>query len=86
MSGGSSGPYDGHDGADPGYGEDITLADVCATLGQLHGLVCALSCRVQAAEEQAARAELRADVAVTMALGEVPEPPADEPDQEGPVP
>jgi len=74
MSGGSSGPYDGHDGADPGYGEDITLADVCATLGQLHGLVCALSCR------------LRADVAVTMALGEVPEPPADEPDQEGPVP
>jgi hypothetical protein len=68
MSGGS----EDHDGP------DITLADVCAALGELHGLFHNLRSRVGRAEQRAARAELAADVAVTLAAGEAPEAPGDE--------
>jgi hypothetical protein len=77
MSGGSDGPYT--DAGDSGDGEDIiTLADVCAAVGELHGLFHHLRARVEAAEQRAAKAELRADVAVTLAVGTVPGAPGDE--------
>jgi hypothetical protein len=62
-------------GEDEDDGEDIiTIADVAAVLGELHGLYHNLRARVARPEAAASLAELRADVAVTMALGQVDAP------------
>jgi hypothetical protein len=71
MSGGSEHPFEDD-------GLDITVEDLAAALGELHGLLHHLSARVQRAEQRAADAEARAELAVAAVLGELPDAPPDE--------